>query len=155
MFSDYVEKDYSILDEEKHLISGPIMIPNFPIYRKKGDKEFYVVYEEATIREMAEKMLAQHTFNSIDIQHSDVLVDGVNLVELFIKDSTKGISPVYSDVPDGSLIATYKVHNPEIWEKCKSGEIKGFSLSGQFTIEYKDDELEELMMLVHKIKNIR
>lgn len=91
------------------------MIPDYPIYRKDGDKEFYITFKADTIKLMAEKLLDDNNQNNIDIQHNGELVDGVKLVELFIKDSSKGINPLYlDDVPDGSLVGTYKIHNEAI-----------------------------------------
>lgn len=131
------------------------MIPDFPIYRKKGDKEFYITFKADTIREMAEKLLADNNQNNIDIQHNGNLVEGVKLVELFIKDESKGINPSYlKDIPDGSLIGTYKVHNEEIWEAAKRGDIKGFSLAGMFQL-VEENEIDDILKMLNQIKRIR
>lgn len=129
---------YAIQDEEKRLITGVIMRADFPIYRYDEEfGEYYIRYSKETIQRMAEKMLQDNTFNCINIMHDDNSdVEGVNLVELMIKDSTKGISPVgFGDIEDGSLFATYKVENDLVWTAVKNGTFKGFSLEGLFNLE--------------------
>lgn len=133
-----VIQQFSIQDEEKHIITGVVMRADFPIYRYDVNYgEYYIFYSADTIKVMAEKMMNDNTFNSINIMHDDdKYVNGVNIVELFIKDKTKGIDPVgFEEIEEGSLFATYKVNNDQIWGEIKSGEFKGFSLQGIFSIE--------------------
>lgn len=133
-----VIQQFSIQDEEKHIITGVVMRADFPIYRYDVNYgEYYIFYSADTIKVMAEKMMNDNTFNSINIMHDDdKYVNGVNIVELFIKDKTKGIDPVgFEEIEEGSLFATYKVNNDQIWGEIKSGEFKGFSLQGLFSIE--------------------
>ena len=67
--------------------------------------------------------------------NEEQMVSGVNLIELFIKDIEKGINPAgFEDIENGSLFATYKVNNDEIWNEIKSGNYAGFSLQGYFSI---------------------
>lgn len=129
---------YAIQDEDKHIITGVVMRANWPIYRyDESYGEYYIFYSPETIKIMAEKMIKDNTQNEINIMHNDdKFVEGVNLVELFIKDSTKGISPAgFEDIEEGSLFATYKVNNDEIWKEIKEGTFRGLSLEGYFSIE--------------------
>lgn len=129
---------YAIQDEEQHIITGVVMRANWPIYRyDESYGEYYIFYSPETIKIMAEKMIKDNTQNEINIMHNDdKFVEGVNLVELFIKDSTKGISPAgFEDIEEGSLFATYKVNNDEIWKEIKEGTFRGLSLEGYFSIE--------------------
>lgn len=145
---------FAIQDEEQRIISGVVMIADTPIYRRDADgTEYYLVFSADTIRLMAEKMLFDNTQNQISIMHNGQLVDSVYLVELFIKDSSKGINPSYLDAPEGSLIATYKVRNDEVWKAIKSGELKGFSLEGIFSTEESEEEL--LKDIVSQLKKLR
>jgi hypothetical protein len=128
---------FSIENEEQHMVTGVIMRANFNIYRyDKNYGEFYIRYSPETIKLMAEKMMCDNTFNNINIMHEDGTdVDGINLVELFIKDTEKGIDPIgFDDIENGSLFATYKVNNSIIWDEIKNGTFKGFSLEGIFDL---------------------
>ena len=129
---------YSIENEEQRMVTGVIMRANFNIYRYDEEfGEYYIKYSPDTIKLMAEKMMIDNTFNNINLMHEDGTdIEGVNLVELFIKDTNKGINPAnFDDIENGSLFATYKINNDAIWEQIKLGTFKGFSLEGIFDIE--------------------
>lgn len=129
-------------DGDQHLLVGVVMRADFPIYRcDERMGEFYIVYRKETIRDMAEKMLYDGRTSAVNVMHTPVCVNGVNLQELFIKDTAKGISPKsFEDIEDGSLFAVYKIHNSEVWAAIKRGEFKGFSLEGMFQIKEADVE---------------
>lgn len=151
---------FTINDEEQHVITGVVMRANYPIYRNDSNfGEYFIVYKEDTIKIMAQKMMLDKTFNNINIMHNDnEFVDGVNIVELFIKDSSKGISPKgFEDIEEGSLFATYKVNNEAIWNDIKKGEFMGFSLEGLFSmqetnkyIEYNKNKKDQMSTLFNK-----
>ena len=104
-------------DEEKRIITGPVMLANTPLFRRDSERgEYYVVYTPETIDLMATKMLYDKRTTAVNIEHIEGSeVKGVILKELYIKDSSRGISPAeFTDVPDGSLFATYKVENQVI-----------------------------------------
>lgn len=157
-FSEQEELKFEIQDEEQRIVSGVIMQPDKPIYRRDPDgREYYVVFSKDTIFKMAEKFFRDSMQNNITADHNRV-VDGINLVEMFIKDSSKGIIPNYVDCPDGTLMGTYKVNNEEIWQSIKKGSFKGFSLEGLFTLERQSDEYEELkeiQKMLRKIKRVK
>lgn len=128
---------FSIDNEEERLISGVIMLADTPIFRRNGDYEYYVSYSRETIKKMAAKLLEDGTFKNNDIQHNGEYISGLELMELYIKDSNKGLNPNYvSDVPDGSLMGTFHITDDALWNEVKNGNyLNGFSLEGYFTIE--------------------
>ena len=131
---------YSVQDEEKRLVRGVVMRADFPIYRISPDMgEYYVIYKAATIRNMAEKYLAESRQNDVNLMHvpgSDV--DGVQLVQWFIKGDGVTVEG-FDDIADGSLFAEFHIVNDEIWEAVKAGTYKGFSLEGVFDMVPEKD----------------
>lgn len=126
---------FNIENEEQHMVTGVIMRSNFLIYRYDEQfGEYYLKFSPETIKLMAEKMMYDSTFNNINLMHEyGTDVDGVNLIEIFIKDTEKGINPKgFDDIENGSLFATYKINNDVIWNEIKNGTFKGFSLEGMF-----------------------
>jgi len=153
-------QQFAIQDEEQHLLLGCIMRCDFDIYRNNGSFEYFIRYDKKTIEKMATKMLKDHAFTQIDLQHDgNMLPTGmVELRELFIKDSTKGIIPNgFEEVNDGSLFAVYKVNSDEIWDLCKQGIFNSFSLEGYFnTVEVKANKQQEKNnnTIMNKIKSV-
>jgi hypothetical protein len=128
---------FAVEDEMEHIVSGIIMLADTPIYRRTADNfEYYIKFSKDTLKLMAEKMIFDGVGSSVNIQHEDdSFVDGVNLLELFIIDREKGINPTYfENVPDGSLVGSYKIHNEEVWEMIMKGEVLSFSLEGFFSM---------------------
>lgn len=149
------EQLYAIQNEEEHIITGVIMLANSPIYRRdETGYEYNIVYSPETIKLMSEKMLRDNTFNNIDIQHNgEILSKGmVNLVEVFIKNEDKGIAPNFlKNIPDGSLIGSYKINDDVLWNMCKEGSLHGFSLAGFFNVAQIDKKKSKYSM-IEKIK---
>ena len=143
-FKEQENIKFSIVNEDEHILAGVVMVADKPIYRIAPDgSEFYIVFSKDVIKRMAEKMLSDNTFNNIDIQHDGNIIphDKVKLVELFIADEAKGIKPNYLDVPDGSLLANYKIYDEQLWQMAKSGTLNGFSLEGVFTtVRYEQNK---------------
>lgn len=148
---------FSVDDEKERIVSGIIMLADTPIYRRTVDNfEYYIKFSKDTLKLMAEKMIFDGVGSSVNIQHeNNSYVDGVNLLELFIVDREKGINPTYfENVPDGSLVGSYKIHNDEVWEMIMKGEVLSFSLEGIFTmVEEKFENIEETYNKENKLKN--
>ena len=129
---------FKVEDEEQHLLTGVVMRCSWPIYRRTDEGfEYYIVYEAETIKTMAQKLLEDNAQNNINLMHEDGSdVTDVKMLELFIKDSDKGISPAgFEDIEEGSLFATYKVESDDLWQQIKDGTFKGFSLEGYFSLQ--------------------
>lgn len=155
--------NFKVENEEQRLITGVIMRCNYPIYRNSRDGQgYYIQFSKETIEKMAEKMLMDNTHNTINLQHSHSnYVNNVNLREIFIKNTAKGVNPKgFESIEDGSLFATYKVEDDNVWQSIKNGEFKGFSLEGVFTsyevqMETEEQLLSDILDLLKEIENKR
>lgn len=153
--------NFRVENEEKRLISGVIMRADHPIYRISATgQEYFIQFSKETIEKMAEKMLLDHSHNNINLQHNpENYVENVNLREIFIKNTAKGINPKgFESIEEGSLFATYKVNDDNVWASIKSGEFKGFSLEGHFSsyeveMENEAQLLEDILGLLKEIEN--
>lgn len=139
-------KLYKIANEDQKILYGVIMVADTPIYRV-NDKigEHYIRYSKDVIKVMAEKFILDGNANKINLEHLDNTdVEGVNLLELFIKDKMNGINPTgFETVPDGSLFAKYKVHSQILWDAIKQGQFKGFSLEGLFHFDIDNEPIDD------------
>lgn len=133
---------YAVQDEDKHLVLGVVMRADFPIYRRSDELgEYYVIYKADTLRVMAEKYLAENRQNLVNLMHEEGTdVDGVQMVQYFIKDTSLGIVPQgFDDIADGSLFAEFHVTNDDVWAAIKDGTYRGFSLEGVFDLVPETD----------------
>ena len=132
---------YAVQDEDKQIVRGVLMRANYPIFRKDKELgEYFIIYKPETIREMAEQYLKEGRSSNVNLMHEDGGdVEGVDMVQLFIKDSAAGVSPSgFEEIEDGSLFAEFHVNNPDVWASIKEGAYKGFSIETLNTIEEED-----------------
>lgn len=135
---------FAVQDEEQRIVFGVLMRADYNIYRYSPEYgEYYIRYTKDTIKKMAEKMLSDGVHNNINLQHEDGSdVEGVNLMEVFIKDVDHGIDPAgFEHIEDGSLFTKYKVENDSVWQSIKDGTFMGFSLEGYFEIEPTGEQM--------------
>lgn len=148
--SPAVEKDFLCFNKEnkpvnlkfdnsQHIITGVVCLADTPIYRyNEKFGEYYVVFTKETIRRMVEKFAKDDLFKSVNLQHNDdMFVEGVYMVESYITNKDRGINPIeFSDIPEGSWIASYKVENEALWNEIINGDtLNGFSLQGMFRLD--------------------
>ena len=136
----------SILSEDKRLVHGVLIRADFPILRMdENGKPFYVTFSKEVIREIAERYVFNGFTSNFDLDHDHAqVVDGINLVQLYIKDVAKGVDPKgYEDIEDGSLFAEYKVHNDSVWAQIKKGVWTAFSLEAIVRTSPKEEPVIE------------
>lgn len=121
-FAENDNKIQYFKDDLKHNITGLIIPADRPIYRNNGTEEYYIVFEKDTIVDFATKMMKDGTMNFFNWEHSDDTISGIECIELFIKDSERGISPEgFADVEEGSLFGTFHISDDDVWEKIMDG----------------------------------
>lgn len=118
-------------NEEQQIIFGPVAIPDRLIYRRDEDGfEYYVKFGKDTIKDMVIKFSKNNLFSQVSFDHNGEIVDNekITLMSLFLKDTSLGLNPTgYEDLPDGTLFASYKILDSELWNVVKEYE-NGFSL---------------------------
>lgn len=121
--------DIHRVDDEQHIVSGALLIPDQPIYRHGDGEPFNVVFPRESIKLLSERFFKNRNTHNVNVEHSTD-VDGVYMVESFIVDSTKGLSPSIEgeQYPNGTWFGSYKVENAQLWEEIKSGKYNGFSI---------------------------
>lgn len=132
-------------DDGERKVTGAAMIPDMDIYRYSPSMgEYYVRFSKDVIESIALKFFKQHRNSDVNVEHS-MTVDGCTILESYFVNSERGIVPQeFNDLPNGTWVVTYKVENEELYEKIKSGEVKGFSVEGGFTLSDKPVNAEEV-----------
>jgi hypothetical protein len=133
------EVELKEVDGEKRILMGAALIPNKQIYRKNGDKEFYIYFSEDTVRKASELFLMRANQNNATLEHEKKMLDGMSVVESWIiEDEKTDKSRLYNfNLPKGTWMISMKVNNDEIWNKVKAGKVKGFSIEGYFVDKYE------------------
>lgn len=142
---------FKVENEMEHKVTGCAIWCNKQIYRYSPEiGEYYVVFNKETIDKIVHKYAKQGLNNLVDLQHDGEMIDGVVMVEYFIKDTEKGINPKgFEDIDDGSLFVTYKIEDEKLWNEIISpeSEFKGFSIEINADIvptnDYVEDERDE------------
>jgi hypothetical protein len=133
------EVELKEIDGEKRILMGAALVPNKQIYRKNGDKEFYIYFSEDTVRKASELFLMRANQNNATLEHEKKMLEGMSVVESWIiEDEKQDKSAKYGfNLPKGTWMISMKVNNDEIWNKVKAGEVKGFSIEGYFVDKYE------------------
>ena len=141
---------------EKREIVSPVLIPNQLILRKGKDGSlYYIRWTEKTIELAAKKYLANGWFNNFTVMHptfynedmkyEDALEKDVYMLRMWtIEDeATDDANTKYGfNLPKGTLMVHFKVHNRKIWQRIKSGELKGLSIEAFTNIARSDNEVK-------------
>jgi len=121
--------EFAKVDDEKRLLLGAALIPNKKIYRNIDGNEFYITFSEQTIEKLAHEFFKNQANNNSSLEH-EVKLEGMSVVEGWIVEDPKNDkSNAYGkEYEKGTWVTMMKVDNNEVWEKVKSGDIKGFSI---------------------------
>ena len=136
-FSKEQNMKFSIQDETQHNILTCLVRVDFPILRvtDQGDP-YYIVFNKDTAKVLCQRLMKDGMQQNISLQHNGKLIDGIQLQEVFIKDSSLGISPVgFEDAADGSLMGVYHIEDDQLWNDCIEGRFKGISIESLLGIE--------------------
>jgi hypothetical protein len=158
-----IEIKFSATDNDKHIITGAVLIPNKEIYRnfgKDGGEQLWV-FDAQTIEIVRDKYHRNQFTSNVNLEHQTD-VDGCYVVESYIVNKDRGIYPKdLEDITDGTWIVSMKIDNNEVWEDIKvNGFYKGFSIQG-FVNPIKTEETsvlnystaERYNYLLNKIRN--
>jgi hypothetical protein len=141
--------NFSKVDNDKRIITGPALIPNRDIYRinEKGE-EYNVFFSEETVRILGEKFMRENKNHNITLEHmvnaNDIYVFENWFIENPEMDKSKHLG--YENLNKSTWMISMKVENEDVWNNfIKSGAIKGFSIEGYFTeklINFSTIEIE-------------
>lgn len=151
-----IEEDFVVLssqqvklaeiNKEKRILMGPALIPNKKIYRRSGDKEYYITFSEETVRKASQLFLARGKQNNSTLEHEETLEDLSVVESWIIEDDKADKSRAYGlSMPVGTWMVSVKVNNDEIWQEfVKTERVKGFSIEGFFTDKQNERPQESI-----------
>jgi hypothetical protein len=128
--------ELKVIDEEKMILLGAVLIPDKPIYRNQGGKEFNIVFPEKTVRLAMENFLRNGYQKNSTLEHDENLkLSNVTFVEHWIKEDEVHDKSVKYGINEkiGTWFTVMKAHDKETYEKIK--QKNGFSIDGFFDLE--------------------
>lgn len=147
-------------NESKHILTGPALIADMPIYRLNPvtGEEYYVVFTKETIAKLVERYSKNNLLNSVNLQHDqNTFTTGATLVESYFVDKSRGIAPREFDIADGSWICSFKITDNALWEQIIStDEFNGFSVEVIANLEEKlasekQEDIDEIDTLIDEL----
>lgn len=140
-----------MVDEEKRQIVSPILINGQCIYRCDEKGEYFVRWDAKAIEKAALKMAVSLAMNNYSWGHEwflsdtgkeykETLLNGIHTLRMWVTEDENDEIYQYFDpkhVTIGSLCVRAQVTDQNLWDRIKSGEVKGFSIEG--IIELKQD----------------
>lgn len=149
---------FRIMNEEKRIISGPLMLADELIYRNNDRMgEHYVKFSADTIKAIAIKFAKRKYHNHVNLMHDpEQKVKGVTMFESWIVDKERGIMPMkgFEGVADGSWFGSFYVENDNVWSEVKQGKYKGFSVEGLFDYDQPISAEENALKKIAELLNV-
>ena len=153
-------------DDEKRMVYSPLMIPNILIPRLDDNNEKYFVrFTPEVIEKIQNLYMIEKRLDKTNYEHTENKMESVVMVESWIVsgESDKAYELGFSkdNVPMGTWMAGFKVLDTEegdyIWnEFIKKGKVKGFSVEGNFIMNFSRQENDEYLLqeIINIIKQI-
>ena len=124
--------------DEKHMVYGAVLVPEKDIYRNNGEREFYISFSKDSIEKMSQDFMKDYRQHEVTVGHEDI-ANEICVVESWIKtdlykDKSVAIG-LNENLPVGTWFCGMKVNNVDVWNKIKTGELKGFSVESLISLE--------------------
>lgn len=155
MFDKKETVKFSLQDEVKHNIVSCIVRTDFPILRLTPEgNPYYIVFNRETSEILCQRLMKDGFQQNISLDHNGKLIEGIQLQEVFIKDSNRGISPIgFEEAAEGSLFGVYHITDDALWKDCIEGRFGGVSLESYIDLQ-KFNKIKNNRFNMNKIKNI-
>ena len=153
-------------DDEKRMVYSPLMIPNILIPRLDDNNEKYFVrFTPEVIEKIQQLYMIEKRLDKTNYEHTENKMESVVMVESWIvsgeSDKAYELGFTKDNVPMGTWMAGFKVLDTEegdyIWnEFIKKGKVKGFSVEGNFIMNFSRQESDEYLLqeIINIIKQI-
>jgi len=132
---DMLPVQLQVIDEEKRLVTGVVLVPNQKIlrYDEKTQEYYNLVFTEEDIAKFSREFIKRgYQQNSTENHDYGKQIENLTFVETWIvEDPQKDkASALGFSVPRGTWMVTGYVENDDVLQKIKNKELRGFSIDG-------------------------
>lgn len=156
--------DFKIQNEEKRMLYGVALRADYPIYRRYGEDEFYLVFDKEAIERLSNKFMSNYGQKNFTLDHIEN-ADGIVITESWIVSDVKNDKASalgLENFSKGSWIIGAKINNDEIWRSIKDGRWGGFSVESWIDMEEieefekitKDNSIEDMPEEKNKVEEM-
>lgn len=138
----------------ERIISGVWFMPDvdYPRYDWLTGEFFTTRMERSELKKAAIQFMKSSNVNTFDTHHDTRPLDGLQTLEVWVLDDHKELSPILKnsietlgydkkDIPLGTVFMSVYIRDEAFFkDKILSGEVKGFSIEGMFTLTKKQKE---------------
>lgn len=132
--------------EDRHMMYGCALRPDFPIYRREGDREYYLEFDRQAIDTLSKNYFKMGFQSNWTAAHKEE-VEGLTITESWIKEDMthdKSIALGLDDtLPVGTWFIGVHCDNDKIWKQVKDGEFHGFSIEAIVGLEELSKQIPE------------
>lgn len=139
----YFKKDKPLFvaleaEGDKHMVYSAVLRPDFPIYRRYGDEEFYLVFTKEAVEKSAYEFLKNGFQHEWSVDHEKD-VEGLSVVESWIKTDMENDKSIAIGLDPSLELGTWfvglSINNIEVWQRIKKGDFAGFSMEAFVNID--------------------
>ena len=129
------------LNQDKQIITGPILVPDMPIYRFSAQiGEYYVVFTKPEIEKLVRKFQSTQKAVNLNYQHQDNSQIKQSVVqEIWLSGKIDKSQELGFNLPEGTAFVSSYIGDLKFWnEEIKTGNVKGYSIEGFLDMELKN-----------------
>lgn len=144
----------SVMDEDKMILIGKVLIPDMPIFRgydSETGAPVFLRFSAENIFKMEQKFARSNFNNNINEMHTDKMCNAYVFENWTVDDPIRDKASLYlSDVQKGEFIAMVQITNKEYWDQyIKSGKLTGFSIQGKLNHSIDQSELQSKLEMLN------
>lgn len=126
-----IDKFVALENKERHMIYGCALRPDFPIYRRDEEEEYYLEFSKDAVEKLARNFMVNGLQQNFTQAHRSE-VEGITITESWIKvdmEKDKSIAlGLDAELPLGTWFIGAYCNNADVWDKVKAGTYHGFSV---------------------------
>jgi hypothetical protein len=130
------------LDNDKQILIGAALVPDRLVYRVHPEtkEEFYIKFSKETIEKIAQRFFKNSNQLNFNVEHSKNKIKGYAYESWLTTENDKAKTYGF-DVPEGTWMLSTKIEDKEDWDKyVKTGQVKGYSIEGNFDLILQTNE---------------
>jgi len=138
--------DVKLANEEKRILTSPVLLPEQDIYRNFNGEECNVYFTSNTIEQLQQNFFKNQYQKNSTLEHNEI-IEGVFFFESWIvknpeNDKAKELG---FNVPAGTWMMSMKIDSDEIWnDYIKTGKVKGFSIDSRLGVKKQKNNNERM-----------